>query len=246
MNGTNGVEEMSNLEWKTKKEKILEDARRDPFQKIDKLAKRANTTTRYVRTILSEANLSLMKLRREYARKMEKRYNSIDERLLLGQLLKAPFARNDQIEICQELLFNNPNDLNKLHGNIENNYYYISFLHAIKKVTWSISTVLINKDIVENKEQIEIPEELFKLVGKEITGDGLWLSDICFDIELATSQIANVLKIQPLSPLFRAEQWVERDNEVTMLFMSYFNTKHITFSLSSRNGLIINQKSNTG
>lgn len=56
----------------TKKEFIIRVAKNDPFLKIEEIADQAKTTQRYVRTILSEANLSLMNLREEYARKMEK------------------------------------------------------------------------------------------------------------------------------------------------------------------------------
>lgn len=60
------------LAHETKKEYIMRIAQEDPFLKIEEIADLASTTRRYVRTILSEANLSLMILREEYARKMEK------------------------------------------------------------------------------------------------------------------------------------------------------------------------------
>lgn len=56
----------------TKKEQILALARQDPFLKIEEIATRVETTPPYVRTTLSEANISLMELRRNYARRMEK------------------------------------------------------------------------------------------------------------------------------------------------------------------------------
>ncbi|HEX6972266.1 MAG TPA: hypothetical protein VF234_08605 [Limnochordia bacterium] len=57
----------------TKKHQIVALARRDPFLRIGEIAERAGTTPRYVRTILSEAGVSLMALRRYYARAMERR-----------------------------------------------------------------------------------------------------------------------------------------------------------------------------
>jgi len=57
----------------TKKEQIINFAQSDPFLKISDIAEHVQTTPRYVRTILSEANISLMKLREKYARNMEKR-----------------------------------------------------------------------------------------------------------------------------------------------------------------------------
>ena len=58
---------------KTKKDKILNIARQDPFLKVEEIAAKVGTTPRYVRTILSDAKISLMQLRRSYARRMEER-----------------------------------------------------------------------------------------------------------------------------------------------------------------------------
>lgn len=60
----------------TKKEYIIRLAKEDPFLKIEEIAEKAATTARYVRVLLSEANLSLMNLREEYARKMERNAES--------------------------------------------------------------------------------------------------------------------------------------------------------------------------
>jgi hypothetical protein len=57
----------------TKKDQILNLARQDPFLKVEEIAAKVETTPRYVRTILSEAKISLMQLRRSYARRMERR-----------------------------------------------------------------------------------------------------------------------------------------------------------------------------
>lgn len=67
------------VEEQTKKEQIINLAQNDPFLKISDIALYVKTTPRYVRTILSEANISLMKLRKRYARSMEKRLRLQDE-----------------------------------------------------------------------------------------------------------------------------------------------------------------------
>src|SRR5690554_4528519 len=109
---------MSNYNWKTKKEIIIENASRDPFLKIEELAKTADTTSRYVRTILSEADLSLMKLRKEYVRKIENsKYNS-DKRIFLNRLIEVPFKSSNRSLNTDEILINNPHDINPLGGNI--------------------------------------------------------------------------------------------------------------------------------
>lgn len=67
------------VEELTKKEQIINFAQNDPFLKISDIAEYVQTTPRYVRTILSEANISLMKLREKYARSMEKRLQVQEE-----------------------------------------------------------------------------------------------------------------------------------------------------------------------
>lgn len=54
------------------KEQVIRLAQEDPFLTVENLAQKATTTSRYVRTILSEAGLSLNQMRKEYARRLER------------------------------------------------------------------------------------------------------------------------------------------------------------------------------
>lgn len=60
----------------SKKEQVLQLARRDPFLRIEEIAQQVGTTAPYVRTILSENRVSLAKLRKAYARDMERRLSA--------------------------------------------------------------------------------------------------------------------------------------------------------------------------
>lgn len=62
----------------SKKERVVTLARRDPFLRIEEIARRVGTTAPYVRTVLSDAQLSLADLRKAYARQMEARLGSLD------------------------------------------------------------------------------------------------------------------------------------------------------------------------
>lgn len=53
------------------KAQVIALAKEDPFLTVEELARAVETTTSYVRTILSEAQLSLNEMRREYARRLE-------------------------------------------------------------------------------------------------------------------------------------------------------------------------------
>ena len=55
----------------TIKAKVIQLVQKDPFLSIEEIASQVETTPRYVRTILSEANLSLLQLRKQCARAME-------------------------------------------------------------------------------------------------------------------------------------------------------------------------------
>ncbi len=55
------------------KAQVIALATKDPFLTVEELAQIVGTTNRYVRTILSEADLSLDLMRRNYARILEKR-----------------------------------------------------------------------------------------------------------------------------------------------------------------------------
>lgn len=58
---------------KSVKANVIALASADPFLTVEELSELADTTPRYVRTILSEAGLSLNRLRRQYARRLERR-----------------------------------------------------------------------------------------------------------------------------------------------------------------------------
>lgn len=64
-----------NFEEETKKDMIIRLAKSDPFVSIEEVANQADTTNRYVRTILSEAEISLMQLRKEAYQNLEQLYS---------------------------------------------------------------------------------------------------------------------------------------------------------------------------
>ncbi len=237
---------MSDYKWKTKKEIILENAQKDPFLKIEDLAKLADTTSRYVRTILSEGNISLMGLRKQYARSMENIYKNAVDKLLFNYLQQTTLARLTDTLSLSELLFNSPQEFNDLPGNIWEDYYYQSYLHQIKEKPWCVSTVFLDKDLYGlNGGSLSESELILELSNKLETVD-LELSDIELEIELSTNQLARVLDVALLSPLFRVKQTIKQDARITALMLVYFNSKQITLSLSYKDGLLINRKTLVG
>jgi hypothetical protein len=231
---------MNNYDWKTKKEKILENARKDPFLKIEDLARIASTTTRYVRTILSEANMSLMQLRREYARRMENRYENICDQLLLKYLASVSFPSKHRSLLSKEFIFNSPGDFSHLSEDIKN-YSCYSFMCQINNNPWCVSSILIHREEFDVEKDIAASELFLNLcqLTEEIE---VKATSIDLEIEQATSQIAGLLQISPLAPIFRVRQHLEKDSRIIALMIMYFNYKHVTLSFSHNNGLIIDRK----
>src|SRR6056297_3130152 len=230
---------------KKKKEIIIENARRDPFLKIDNLAEKAGTTPRYVKTILSEANVSLMKLRKKYARSMENRVVNIKERLLLNYAFNVPFGNNIHIELQKDLIFNNPEDFTILNGKIDNKYLYYSYLHKLNRDIWSIDTIMLAKKFFEFKKSNSSIKEILEEVSVFLKDNYINISDINFKIELSGKEISELFKVSVLTPMFRVEKMVECNSEVIILMLSYFNPSKINLSFSINKGLIIGRKSIT-
>ncbi len=229
---------------KTKKELILENARKDPFLKIETIARKAGTTPRYVRTILSEANLSLMNLRKEYARKMEYKYNGEPgERLLCNYLLNTPF-NNDNIERIDESVFNNPGNFINI-SDIANRYEFLSFIHRLNRDVWCVNTILISREIFDIDSGMEL-RDVIKEINDFLIKHECNISDISLDIDLTSKQLSGLFQSQILSPLFSAKQTVDFKMELMVLMLSYFDPRIVSLSLSYNNGLLIGRKSIAG
>ncbi|MBM7558038.1 hypothetical protein [Halanaerobacter jeridensis] len=92
-----------NLYELTKKERVIYLAQEDPFLKVEKIAQLAETTSHYVRTVLSEADLSLTKLRENYARK---KVSSSEENKLVFEVLELSELGNINYEVQENLILN--------------------------------------------------------------------------------------------------------------------------------------------
>lgn len=88
------------------KEQIIGAALQDPFLTVEQLAQKVGTTAPYVRTVLSEADLSLNKLRKDYARQLQYRLGerqvqekfSVQRELQVGRLPESAWERFPQLD----------------------------------------------------------------------------------------------------------------------------------------------------
>ncbi|MFW5980084.1 MAG: hypothetical protein ACOCQ2_01815 [Halanaerobiales bacterium] len=227
--------------WKSKKQKIIDFVKNDPFLKIDELAKLADTTTKYVRTTLSEANISLMKMRKKYVRKIEGEGKS--QQFLFTYLIENSLYKNDKIKDVSELILNNPQDLNYFFGDFKENYIYKFFKHSIGEMVWSISGIFVPKtyeEILKNTSNLS-NNKLYNLKNELKAEEIIDISNINIEIERAIEPLAGSLGIKQMSSVFKITQFIKLKEDKRLLLLAYFPSDRVNLSLSDNRGLIINK-----
>ncbi|MFW6022903.1 MAG: hypothetical protein ACOCQW_05285 [Halanaerobiaceae bacterium] len=232
---------MSNFSHKTKKEIILENAYRDPFLKIEDLSKMADTTSRYVRTILSESNLSLMDLRKDYARKMENNKYNINDILILNYLNKLSFIHSTKN--INELILNSSADINIIADNVQNNYIHQSYEYLSNNRSWSLCSVFMEKGFIERENLSLSNDELLKVINCKIDNNDVNISNLDIIIDISTGQLSKFLRINELNPIVRLRQTITYESVEVALILVYFDARQISFSLSHKGGITIKRKS---
>ncbi len=153
----------------TKKEQIINFAQSDPFLKISDIAEHVQTTPRYVRTILSEANISLMKLREKYARNMEKRLRNDGQSELQAKVsLRDEYTHNnlntgkievekaDENQFAEIQRFRQDDELIKI--------YQVQMVDEKPYCVHELITFM-EKDL--NKERLDNLESVYDLLGRK-------------------------------------------------------------------------------
>lgn len=232
---------VGNLNYKTKKEIIIENAYRDPFLKIEDLAELANTTSKYVRTILSEANLSLMELRKDYARSIEDKRYSLSDRIILNHLIKTPLFDWKNIIESEHLFLNNPLDINNIAAQVQSNFFHQSYSLLVKNNTWGLISVFLDKGHFQEQDSYsykEVLENINKVLGEK----DLEISNLDLIVDLATGLVSSQLEIENFIPVLRIKQTLSVNTDIVVLILLYFDARKISFSLSHNGGITIKRK----
>jgi len=152
----------------TKKEQIINFAQSDPFLKISDIAEYVQTTPRYVRTILSEANISLMKLREKYARNMEKRLeNNGDGGLQAKVSLREEYSFNNLSsgEIIIENIDDDYPDIQRFNSDDKlMKIYQISYVDDNPYCIHELLT-FIDNDV--NRDRLENLDSIYDVLGRK-------------------------------------------------------------------------------
>ncbi|MGM0472228.1 MAG: GntR family transcriptional regulator [Bacillota bacterium] len=195
------------LEELTKKEQIINFARNDPFLKISDIAEYVETTPRYVRTILSEANISLMKLREKYARNMEKRLQIKD-----GEAQKAEIRLINQNydTYTTDLKFTKLTkqsfrELRKTDP--EQELYKVSQKQLVGKGPFGIQEVItyLNSDRIT--DETKKLDSLYELFGTKSLSKLQFKNNI-MQVEAANQVLAQLLEVKSGDPIIKSQRLI--------------------------------------
>ncbi len=154
----------------TKKEQIINFAQSDPFLKITDIAENVQTTPRYVRTILSEANISLMKLREKYAKNMEERlknnkYNDLQAKVSLRDEYSYNNVKTSNVTVETYGDHNDYEAIKKIKENDE--LMKISQVQYVDESPYCVHELITYMDSNVNKERLENLDSIYDLLGRK-------------------------------------------------------------------------------
>ena len=213
----------------TKKEFIIKVSQEDPFLRIEEIANLASTTPRYVRTILSEANLSLMDLRKKYARKMEK-----DKELKI----MISFKDNDSVVnihtetdssaitygLPQRVMLESSEDFN---WNFEGDtlYQYFQHVYYYKRPVGLLIMTYAKK---LNDNQLEINESIFQQLGLRIDHIKLTRPEIEMGNLSNFSQLQSFqLELPQQNSIIKMKTFLTRNKKIIGEEIFYFSSDYV-------------------
>jgi outer membrane lipoprotein-sorting protein len=218
------------VEELTKKEQIINFARHDPFLKISDIAEHVDTTPRYVRTILSEANISLMELREKHACNMEQRLDGREKDLQKAtiRLLKQD-GELDASEVQMQEIKNVDFD-ELVRTKPEEKLYKIKQTREVDAEKYGLQEIItyLSPDI--NQERIKDLDSLYELFGNKGINN-LQFKNNVIQVEEADSILASQLEIERGAPVVKSQRMIMLDKLTIGIENYYFDADNIQLVL---------------
>ncbi|WP_018249073.1 GntR family transcriptional regulator [Orenia marismortui] len=214
----------------TKKERVIYLAKKDPFLKVERISQLAETTSHYVRTVLSEANLSLTKLRKQYVKKLE---DKKDKNKLLLDLLNVNQLGNLDLLVHNNTVLNKRNKYNDIIGE-KSNFLERTILFQDQNVPIMVNTTIVSENVGLNDfEELENRADTY-------------FSENRIRAEVSDSNLAELLNVSSGSPVLTLEKEIFVSEELIGLDLVYFIPGEIELLLKVNNDQItvINCESN--
>ncbi|TDX59046.1 hypothetical protein [Orenia marismortui] len=206
----------------TKKERVIYLAKKDPFLKVERISQLAETTSHYVRTVLSEANLSLTKLRKQYVKKLE---DKKDKNKLLLDLLNVNQLGNLDLLVHDNTVLNKRNKYNDIIGE-KSNFLERTILFQDQNVPIMVNTTIVSENVGLNDfEELENRADTY-------------FSENRIRAEVSDSNLAKLLNVSSGSPVLTLEKEIFVSEELIGLDLVYFIPGEIELLLKVNNDQI--------
>lgn len=215
----------------TKKQHILALAQKDPFLRVEEIAAKVKTTPRYVRTILSEARVSLMQLRRNYARTMERRLgiNVTVDQSDQGLNDALSVAGNEvgvhKVRVVQVV---DPRLAGILGVPESEPLLKASRVRLVNQRPFYVSEVVTHKHLVVDEDLATSDKPLRQLLGLEIPGETTFV-DRSLEVEPAEGYIAACLGLAVGDPVIKTGNVIVTRDERVGIEFNYFNARRVRF-----------------
>lgn len=218
----------------TKKELILELAQKDPFLKVEEIAASVETTPRYVRTILSEARLSLMALRRSYARTMEQKLGinvtvaHATDRLTEVLLTAGNLVGEEHLRVLRVRC---PEVAEILGLPVEEALLKVMRSHTVNGRPFYLTEVITQLNLTVREEMFTHDRPLRQALGLEVPGKTCF-PERSFEVVPADELVATALDLRPGTPVIRAGNVIETEGRRVGVEYNYFEAYRVKFILS--------------
>ena len=218
------------LEELTKKEKIINFARNDPFLKISDIAEHVQTTPRYVRTILSEANISLMKLREKYARKIEQKLQikeSTSQRVQVRLIDQKGEVSTGKVRV-DNLAGESFKELEP--DSSEQELYKLSQRRMVGQNSFGVQEIITYLATDFDEESIQDLDSLYELFGNAEESDelaGLRFRSNIMEVESANQLLAELLQIKKNKPIIKSQRLILDGEQPVAIENCFFDAKQV-------------------
>lgn len=218
----------------TKKEHIVSLASKDPFLKVEEIARTVKTTPRYVRTILSESKMSLMRLRRSYARNMERRLGVNVTVPKSGTGLTGALAEAGNVvgvNHVRILKTVSPEFAKLLGVSPDEQLLQVLRVRMVNNVPFFVNEVVTNRILTVGEDMVSSDKPLRQLLGLELQGETEFV-DRSLEVEPADEFVAVNLGLKVGSPILKSGNVIVTRDERVGLEFNIFDAYRVKFILT--------------
>lgn len=239
----NGSVEKSLEREGSKKARVIKLAKTDPFLSVDEIARMVGTTSRYVRTSLSEAGIILTDLRRRFADEMRQR---LAEVMRHDQVVPAAVANDkdaghaepipEQTRCIRVAQLVDAEAAALLREQPDAPLLEISRLRLVNGQPLYVNQLVTTGRLTLNEQLMTQDGPMYKLLDQVIAGAAKPMLDRCtVDIVPANSFFAELLRVKPGHPLLRSGTSITTvaDNKPIAVELNYFDALRVRLELET-------------